>query len=402
MVSFIANSMKLKSSILSLSFLFCLLICGHGAFSQEINTPELYLEPIFHVDYGDATADKPQSKSWTNQYGHWVIVGDGDGPKLLKKEASSWASLFEVNKAWYNLPSRADVYSKGDEAHIVLVGECALEVVQIRYSHQSNQYEHLWKESLPIPQDCQSLETATITRDSKNQFWVCADVDQRIMVWHSKNGSDWSEPFALAQDINKDDISLIVSLKNQVSVIWSNQNTQSIIERIHIDGEEPNNWSEPIIVQQGDNNADDHLNATVFKNGEMAVVTKNSVDQIDQPQFVLRIRDKEGRWTNVPYENLTTQRSPSRPIINHVESGRIYEAHAVKNRENNRYFISVNEIIKKKDSWEFRELIQLKTKIKGKNGDVTSSKASFLPNEPKFIFFSDDLGNIYAFDLDEL
>jgi len=27
-----------------------------------------------------------------------------------------------------------------------------------------------------------------------------------------------------------------------------------------------------------------------------------------------------------------------------------------------------------------------------KNGDATSSKASFLPNEAKLIFFSDDLG----------
>ncbi|MEQ9582952.1 MAG: hypothetical protein RIM68_12460, partial [Arenibacter sp.] len=278
----------------------------------------------------------------------------------------------------------------------------ALDVVQIRYSHQSKKYEHQWKKSLPIPQDCQSIETATITRDSKNQYWVCSDVDQRIMVWHSVNGRDWSYPITLADNINADDISLIVGLKNQVSVIWSNQNTQTIMERIHIDGEERNNWSEPIIVQQGDNNADDHLNATIFKNGEMAVVTKNSVDQINQPQFVLRIRDKEGRWTNIPFENLTPKRSPSRPIINHVESGKIFEVHAVKNQENKRYFISVNEIIKKKNGWEFRELLQLKTRINGKNGDVTSSKASFLTDEAKLIFFSDDLGNIYTFDLDKL
>jgi len=390
--------MKLNS-ILPTIFL---LICGFEMFSQEINTPELYLEPIFHVNYGDATADKPQSKSWTNQYGQWLIVGDADGPKLLKKETTAWASQFEVNKAWLNLPVKADVYNKDDKAHIVLVGECALDVVQIRYSHQSKKYEHQWKKSLPIPQDCQSIETATITRDSKNQYWVCSDVDQRIMVWHSVNGRDWSYPITLADNINADDISLIVGLKNQVSVIWSNQNTQSIMERIHIDGEEANNWSEPIIVQQGDNNADDHLNATVFKNGEMAMATKNSVDQINQPQFVLRIRDKEGRWTNIPYENLTAQRSPSRPIVNHVESGKIFEAHAVKNRENNRYFISVNEIVKKINGWEFKELIQLKTKINGKNGDVTSSKASFLPNEAKLIFFSDDLGNVYSFDLDKL
>lgn len=394
--------MKLKSILLLFSSLFCLWIYGCGTFSQKTNTPELYLDPIFQVNYGDATADKPQSKSWTTDYGQWLIVGDEDGPKLLKKDAFGWTSQAAVNRAWHSLPSRADVWSKGNEAHIVLVEECALNVVQITYSHQSKQYEHQWKGYLPIPQDCHSLETATITQDSKNQYWVCADMNEKIMVWHSSNGRDWSDPFTLADNINKDDISLIVRLKDQVSVIWSNQNTQSINERIHFDGDTPNHWSAPIVVQKGDNNADDHLNATVFENGEMAMVTKNSVDKINQPQFVLRVRDKKGKWTNIPYENLTTQRSPSRPIINHVESGKIFEVHSVRNRENNRYFISVNEIVEKKDGWEFTELIQLKTKINGKNGDVTSSKACFLTDEAKFIFFSDDLGNVYSFDLDTL
>ena len=394
--------MKLKSILFLLLPLFCLLIYGYGTFSQKTDTPELYLNPIFHVDYGDATADKPQSKSWTTQHGQWLIVADEDGPKLLKKDTSGWTSQAAVSQSWHALPSRADVWSKGNEAHIVFVEECALNVVQITYSDQSNRYEHQWQADLPMPQDCHALETATITQDSKNQFWVCADMNEKIMVWHSSNGRDWSDPFTLADNINKDDISLIVRLKGQVSVIWSNQNTQSIIERIHFDGDAPNHWSAPIIVQEGDNNADDHLNATVFENGEMAMVTKNSVDIIDQPQFVLRVRDTKGKWSNIPYENLITQRSPSRPIINHVESGKIFEIHSVKNRENNRYFISVNEIVKKKNGWEFTELIQLKTKINGKNGDVTSSKASFSPDKAKLIFFSDDLGNVYSFDLDTL
>jgi len=47
-------------------------------------------------------------------------------------------------------------------------------------------------------------------------------MNEKIMVWHSSNGQDWSEPFTLADNINKDDISLIAQLKNQVSVIWSN------------------------------------------------------------------------------------------------------------------------------------------------------------------------------------
>ncbi|MBM1108223.1 hypothetical protein JQC67_18870 [Aurantibacter crassamenti] len=394
--------MKLKKITFPLLSFFCLLLSVFDTYSQTTKTPELYLEPIFKVNYGDATADKPQSKSWTNKHGQWLLVGDEDGPKLLKKDISGWASQTSINQALQALPSRADVLIKGDEAHIVLVDDCALTVVQLTYTHDLKQYEHQSKVNLPIPEKCNTIETATITLDSKNEFWVCADMNESIMVWHSVNGKDWSKPFVLAADINKDDISLVVGLKNQISVIWSNQNTASIVERIHYDGDAPQQWSAPVIVQQGDNNADDHLNATVFENGEMALVTKNSVDKMNAPQFVLRLRNVEGKWTNIPYENLTKQRSPSRPIINHIVSGKIFEIHSVRNRENNQYFISVNEIVKKNNEWQFKELMQLKTKIKGKNGDVTSSKASFLPHQAKLIFFSDDLGNVYSFDLDTL
>jgi hypothetical protein len=320
----------------------------------------------------------------------------------LKKDTAGWTSQAAVNEAWYSLPGRADVLIEGNQANIVLVGECALHVMHMAYSQQSLQYEHQWKTALPIPENCQDIETATITQDSKKEFWVCADMNEKIMVWHSSDGREWSYPTTLAAGINEDDISLVVRLKGQISAIWSNQNTQSIIERIHYDGDSPDRWSAPVIVQQGDHNADDHLNATVFENGELALVTKNSVDEINHPQFVLRIRDTNGKWTNIPYENLTAQRSPSRPIINHITSGKIIEAHSVRDREHKRYYISVNEIVNNEDGWTFTELLRIKTRINGKNGDVTSSKASFLPNESKFIFFSDDLGNVYAFDLDTI
>ena len=380
----------------------CLWFYGCGSLIQKDKTPEVYVEPIFKVNYGDATADKPQSKSWSNEHGHWLIVADQDGPKLLKKDTAGWKSQSLLNQAWHSMPGRADVLSIGNEAYMVFVGACALHVVHMAYSDESKQYEHQWKTSLPMPEDCHSLETATIAKDSKNHYWVCADMNEKILVWHSSNRRDWSHPTTLADNINEDDISLVVQLKGQISAMWSNQNTQSIIERIHYDGDAPDRWSAPIIVQEGDHNADDHLNATVFENGELAMVTKNSVDKINKPQFVLRKRDTKGKWTNIPYENLTAQRSPSRPIINHIESGKIIEAHSVRDRQNNRYFISVNEIVKNKDGWTFTELIQLKTRINGKNGDVTSSKASFSPNEAKFIFFSDDLGNVYSFDLDTI
>ncbi|WP_343329659.1 hypothetical protein [Polaribacter staleyi] len=394
--------MILKNILFVFALIFFLLLWKQESFSQKKNIPEVYLEPIFKVNYGDATADKPQSKSWTTEYGQWLVVGDEDGPKLLKKEVAGWTPQSEINEVWRNLPSKADVFSKGNDVHIVLVEECTLSVVKITYSLDQKKYEYQEKKTLYIPNNCYSIETATITQDSKNEFWICADMNETIMIWHSKNGKDWSAPFTLAKNINKDDISLISRLKNQVSVIWSNQNTQSVYERIHFDGNKPNEWSKPIIIQEGNNNADDHLNATVLESGEMMVASKNSVDKINQPQFVLRIRDKKAQWTNIPYENLTKERSPSRPIINHVAFGKIFEVHSIKNKANNRYYISVNEIIKTKNTWKVIELIRLKTKINGKNGDVTSSKNPFLSDKPKFIFFSDDLGNIYSFDLDTL
>ncbi len=394
--------MSLSKSMMLFLIVICLCAYGYEVNLEESKTPELYLEPIYKVNGGDATADKPQSKSWANKYGQWVIFASDEGPRLLKKDAYGWTAQSHINQIWQSLPGRADVTSKGNDVQLVLVEKCRLNVAKLKYSTRASQYKHQWAVDLPIPENCKSIETATIIEDARNQFWVCADMNNSVMVWYSTNGKKWSEPITLADDINDDDISLIVSLKNHISVIWSNQNNESIMERIHHHGDAPTLWSAPKIIQQGGKNADDHLNATVFENGEMALVTKNSVDKVNQPQFVLRFRDTHGAWTNIPYENLTVQESPSRPIINHVKSGRIFEMHSVRNRESGRYHISVNEIIRKENTWEFNELIQLKTKINGKNGDVTSSKASFLPHEPKLIFFSDDLGNVYSYDLDEL
>jgi len=391
--------MNHKSLFILISTLFHLFTQRNETIAQ---TPAIYLDPIFHVNYGDATADKPQSKSWTYDHQQWIIVGDADGPKLLKRDTLGWTSQSKVNRTLHSLPSRADVWKQGEEVDVVLVGDCALAFLKLGYDSDNQEYTLQSITHLPIPIDCNTLETATIVKDTENQYWICADINEKIMVWHSSDGKTWSDPIELANDINHDDISLIVRLQDQVSVIWSNQNTQSINERIHQDRDAPNLWSETVVVQQGDNNADDHLNATVFENGEMAMVTKNSVDKIDEPQFVLRWRDRKGKWTNIPFEKLTADRSPSRPIINHVSTGEIFEIHSVKNRKDNRYYISINQILKKEDDWKFVERLQLKTEINGKNGDATSSKDRFSSDEDKLIFFSDDLGNIYTFDLDRL
>ncbi len=370
-------------------------------FPNQNQIPEIYLKPILHVNFGDPTADKPQSKSWVHDDYTWLVVAGEKGPELWKRD-KTWQSQTLVNTTWKGQPNKADVYSSQNDAYVLLVEECLLKVAHLEYSKKSKQYNYKAISNLPIPKECHSIETATITRDSQNRFWVASDWNEKIVVWHSTDGISWSEPITLAEDIDADDISLVVSLKNKTSVIWSNQKTESIMERTHDDRQSPELWSKPIIVQQGDSNADDHLNATVFDDNSMALVTKNSLDKINEPQFVFRYRTPSGQWTNIPYENLPEKQQPSRPIINHVKGGKIYTIHAVKDRTNSEYFISVKEVIHQKEAWEFKELIRLRTHSKGKNGDVTSSKAPFTKSSPQLIFFSDDLGNVFEFDLKTL
>ncbi|WP_146202261.1 hypothetical protein [Dyadobacter jejuensis] len=360
------------------------------------------MEPIITVNFGDATADKPQSKSWTHAGQSWLVVADGAGPVLWKKEDSKWRAQSSVNTLWKGQPNKADVYVHGDDAHVLLVGACALKVAHLRYSKAKGQYIHEGIATLPMPAGCREIETATITHDSHGRYWVASDWNESILVWHSADGATWSAPQPLAQDIDADDISLVVSLKDQISVIWSNQKTESMMERVHMDRDPVNSWSKPIVIEQGDKNADDHLNATVFEDGSMALVTKNSVDQVHQPQFVFRYRSPSGNWSNIPYQALVEPQQPSRPIINHIRNGRIYAMHSVKDRSNGLYHISVNEVTRNNENWEFKELVRLKTHTTGKNGDLTSSKSAFSASDPYLIFFSDDLGHVFEYDLKRL
>lgn len=373
--------------------------------SSQIPIPEEFLvTPAFQVDLRAPTEDKPQSKSWNTGQDNWIVVPNENGPELWHGNRDQWTSVHPVNKGWEGLPGKADVCTSDRKAMVLFVGNCELHVSQLSYSGSNNQYREKFRASLPVPDDCHEIETGTITLDSRGQWWVCTDLDEKIMIWHSPDGMHWSGPTELAAGINDDDISVITGVPGHgyVSVIWSDQNHESVSERIHSDDDRPGIWSPATVVQMGNKNADDHLNTTVLPDNTLMVMSKNSVDKVHHPQFVLRVKTPEGNWSNTGCINLTQEYSITRPIITHTNSGKIFELHSVHPRNTNVSYISVNEVIRKDGQWNLVEKCRIHSKSPARLNNVTASKGPFLENSPWNIYCSDNNGNVYAFDLSRI
>jgi hypothetical protein len=160
------------------------------------------------------------------------------------------------------------------------------------------------------------LETATICRDREGRWWVAFDRGRTISVFWTTDaaGLQWSEPFTVGTDVGSDDISAIFALRDRIGVLWSDQKSDAVYFREHLDPQAPESWNELIIVDRGRKTADDHLHGVIAEDGTLFVATKNSVDKIGEPQQVLRVRRPDGRWENYSYALLEEKLAPSRPI----------------------------------------------------------------------------------------
>lgn len=365
---------------------------------DQVFAQELEVKPVFKVDFKDPTQDKPQSKIWFSAGAWWAILPDSIGPQVWKRNEGEWIEEENLNIELRSLPGKADVFSEGGNQFIVLVGDCELKFLRLKTTSKSIRMELV--NSIPIPPDCHEIETATITKDDSGTLWVGSDWNEQVLVWSSTDqGKTWSQPAFLGDSISKDDISVVSRIKGGISVVWSNQLEEAIYERVYLNNEL--DWSGLITVSKGNKTADDHLNSTLLEDGRLILVTKNSVDQNGQPQFVLRVREEEGKWTDFPYVNLTEETSPTRPVTTHLPNGMIIEAHTIGFPDGSAE-ISVNEVrIVSNQPLEVREIIRLKSANGAHLNNVTFSKQDYrgIPDGPWLILLSDRNGNIYEFDL---
>mgnify|MGYP005856219083 CR=1 FL=1 len=260
--------------------------------------------PVLRVDVPFPTKDKPQSKVWHahGQWWAWLPVKDGSSV-WRRTPGAGWKREAHLDGALRGLPGQADVWSDADGARAVLVGAKEVAVVALRW--EGGRYV---VEGAPV-RWAQEAETATIVRDREGRWWIAHDDGNRIVARGSvdRDGRKWREPVVLNEkEMADDDICAAIALPDGVGVLWSDQKNDGVYFR-RIGGAVE-------VVQEGGLNADDHINAAVSADGTVYVAMKNSVDRVGEPQLVLRIRDRQGWWTSVPYANRTAEGTPSRPI----------------------------------------------------------------------------------------
>lgn len=307
--------------------------------SQDLLRQEIH--PVFQVNQKDPTQDKPQSKLWFSNGSWWTILPDSLGPSVWQRKGGIWTRNNLLGIQLQGFPGKGDVFSLKNDQFIVLIGDCRINFVHLKTDSEGIQMENA--SSIPIPENCHQIETATIVQDSQGKLWVASDWNEQILVWYSVDrGKTWSKPIQIGGGISADDISVISRTIDGISVIWSNQLEDAIYEKTLLNG--TSNWLPEIIVSKGNKTADDHLNTTLLQDGRLILVSKNSLDRIGEPQFVLRVRSLEGKWADLPFEDLSQNSSPTRPVITQLPNNQLIEIHT-EGLQNGGSEISVNKLV---------------------------------------------------------
>lgn len=283
------------------------------------------------------------------------------------------------------------------------VGSNSLSVFNIEFETKTqDKFTSKKLATLLPPTNSETIETATLARDNKNNWWVAADAGTSIYIWHSTDGRKWSDPVKLGEGINKDDICAIVALPKSVLVIWSDQNKDGVFCREHLSTNAYDKWNPIETIQQGGLTADDHINAAVSKNGTVWLATKNSLNEIGQPQLVLRVRSKNGRWTNHPYGPRQLIQEPSRPVLLATPDGRILTGNTVyykKNRFEDHIEFGLVDL-------KNPEIITRKTKVIAPDStlhtlmnDITKTRRILPATAEWIILSSDSKGRVFEADL---
>ena len=395
-----------------LLFLFLLLISLRIIAQKDDN---IYFipasQPSFQVDYVYPTADKPQHKLWFLNGYWWALLPRSSGPSLWQRTDKGWKEYPEVAEALRGVSGRADVWADDQTVTAVGVGDHSLTV--FRLIPKSNSSEIGWKtrvlaELVPPSADI-PIETATIAQDGKGFWWVAATADMKVCVWSSSsNGKKWTPPIVLAEGIDKDDICVITPLPGGVGVIWSDQVRDAVCLRMHKDGHPVERWEDEEVIETGNKTADDHLNTSLAPDGTLWVATKNSVDLVGKPQFVLRIRSTDGKWKNMPYVNLESRKRPSRPIVVATEDNSIvFAGYGTNDRSvpfpnNARIMFAPIDTTLSTILDNPQVVISPDSTYKSLVHNVTGPRNPFPMNVPWIVLASDQEGRVYEADLRKL
>ncbi len=352
-------------------------------------------DPIFETGVAAATKDKPQSKIWFAQGAWWAWMPQAAGSSLWRRGGSGWERRSDLSDVLGGLPGQADVWADGDNVAAVLVEKHRLAFVRARLVKGS--YALSNKPAVFVAGN--AVETATLTRDSAGRWWIAYNEGRRMFARASVNdvGDRWQEPVEVTErKAGEDDICAIAAMPGGVGVIWSDQEHDAVLFRFHASKDAAGRWGPVETVQSGNRTADDHFHTALAADGTLYVATKNSVDAVGQPQLVLRVRDRQGRWANHPYAPRTASEEPSRAIAL-IGGERLYLLHSIYRRKAPPGFIAMQS------TWlpELRLDVAARKLLDGAVpvNNVTGPKAAFPASAPWIVLASDDKGRVYEAEI---
>ena len=280
-------------------------------------------QPVIQCRTTEPTRDKPQSKLWYDR-GHWWawLPYGASGSRVWRRDgAGKWVEREHLGGALGQLPGRADISATEDRVVAALVEGNRMAVAALRWNALRSRYE-LEDNVIQWSEDSE-VETVTIATATVG-FWIAYPLDsakgQQVVV--RKVSSDLArlgDKVVLADSLSRDDICAVTRTDNGVGVMWSNQNTDMLLWRLHLPGAPDTSWSLSDTVDRDHKTADDHINFARPPEGatglKIIAATKTSLDTYGQPLLSLRV-NKSGRlWVSIPFARLTQKDGePSRPI----------------------------------------------------------------------------------------
>ncbi len=237
------------------------------------------------------TASKPQSKLWYAQGRWWGVLIDPASNDFhihwLDTATQKWQDTGVVVDTRNG--SHSDALWDGQHlftASHLSTGSSSSSGVQVtRYSYSGGTYVR--DSGFPVTINGGGVEAAVITEDSTGKIWATFTQGSRVRVAVSQpGGQSWGAPFipsVAGVSVAADDISTITAYQGQVSVVWSNQNDDSVYAATHVDTAPASSWQVSRKVVSGPNEADDHINLKSVegdKAGRLYVAVKTSQNDV--------------------------------------------------------------------------------------------------------------------------
>jgi hypothetical protein len=317
-------------------------ISGFSAFGAKITNASSSIEVGYRDNSyasgiggnSEPTGEKPESKLWWNDGYWWGSIWNDtlQTYHIYRLELSNqgWIDTgVEIDK---RKGSRADTLWDGSylyvASHLFTTSGAPASTGQrgilYRFTYDSTSKKYSLDMGFPIEITSGKSETLVLEKDSTGQLWVTYVESQNVMVNHSLNNNDrsWGTPFVLpvgsAAQVNSDDISSIITYKQHVGIIWSNQKSpKTIYFAAHPVGSPDSVWTQ---VRAYTLSSDDHINLKSFDAddaGNIYAVIKTSKSSAIIVLLVckntLNRCKTESDWANYTVYNNTY--SPTRPIV---------------------------------------------------------------------------------------